>query len=141
MAIQRIDTIPSRAAELPYAPAVKVDSPVTMYFLGGATALPLYHNHPHVPEECVLPDDIVEQTHRVMRNIQGVLEHLGLTWRNVVKTTEYITDIRDADLMHATMDEYYRGWTPAATMVAVNNLSAPGCRFELDAIAVGPPTP
>ncbi|GII96996.1 hypothetical protein [Sinosporangium siamense] len=39
---------------------------------------------------------------------------------------------------NTAMDEYYRKWTPAATMVAVNNFSAPGGRFELDAIAMGP---
>ncbi len=33
-------------------------------WMSGATAIPLYHRHPHVEEQCVLPDDIREQTRR-----------------------------------------------------------------------------
>jgi|SRR5690606_9012395 len=135
VSITKVDPDPDATVFMPYAPAIRVTGATTTLYLSGATALPLYHHHPHVPEECVLPDDIVEQTHRVMRNIERVLTHAGMTWRNVVKITEYLTDIRDADAIHAVMGEYFGDWIPASTMVAVNNLSAPGARLELDMTA------
>lgn len=137
VSISKVEPEPDAGVFMPYAPAISVTGAATTLYLSGATALPLYHQHPHVPEECVLPDDIVEQTHRVMRNIEQVLRHAGMGWRNVVKITEYLTDIRDADAIHAVMGEHFGDWIPASTMVAVNNLSAPGARIELDMTAAG----
>ncbi|WP_349897731.1 RidA family protein [Parafrigoribacterium soli] len=135
--LEQIQLDPSKAHWLPYAPAIKVPANSEYYFLSGATAIPLYHMHPHIDEECVLPDDIQEQTRRVMRTILEVLEFNGLTWKNVIHVYEFLTDMRDADLIHATMGEFLAGtdWNPADTMIGVNTLSAPGARFELDVIA------
>ena len=90
-------------------------------------------------EEHVLPDDIREQTRRAMEDIKLSLDACGLTWRNVVKVTKFLTDMREADAMHEVMGEYFGDWKPASTMVCVNNLSAPGSRVEIDIIAVAPP--
>lgn len=127
---------PEEAKNMPYAPAVYVPPGTHMYFISGATASPLYHQHPHVREEHNLPDDIAEQTRRCMENIKLILDQAGLTWRDVVKVTKYLTDMRECDDMHAVMNEYMDGWKPASTMVAINNLSSPGARVELDMIAV-----
>ena len=35
---------------MPYAPAIKVTGGTTVY-LAGVTAAPVYHHHPHRPEE------------------------------------------------------------------------------------------
>lgn len=136
--VTEVHSNPERAAEMPYAPAIEVREPSMLMFLSGATALPLYHQHPHVPEEQVAPDDIVEQTRLVLANIKSVLDARGMTWRNVVKVTKYLTDMREADAMHATMREEFGDWRPASTLVCINNLSSPGARVELDMIAVGP---
>lgn len=135
MSISQIQPEPARAGWLPYAPAIEVDTPGTLVFLSGATALPLYHRHPHVPAETRLPDDITAQTRAVLANLQRVLDERGLTWRHVVKITEYLTDIRDADEVHSVMGEVFGDWFPASTMVVVSALSAPGARVELDMIA------
>ena len=129
---------PERAAEMPYAPAVEVREPSVILFLSGSTASPQYHAHPHVREEHVLPDDIAEQTRRSLKNIAEVLESTGMTWRNVVKVTKYLTDMREMDAMNAVLNEAFGDWRPASTLVCVNNLSAPGARVELEMIAVGP---
>lgn len=129
---------PARADEMPYAPAVEVPQGAVIVFISGATPSPLYHQHPHQPEEHVQPDDIREQTRRALDNIKLVLDSRGLTWRHVVKATKYLTDIREADGMHEVWREYFGDWQPASTMVAVSNLSSPGARVELDLIAVGP---
>ena len=126
---------PERAAELPYAPAIEISRPEKIYYLAGATAVPLYHQHPHIPEETVLPDDIREQTRRVMESLKLVLDDLGLTWRNVVRVTKYLTDMREANDVHAVMQEHFGEWKPTSTLLCVNNLSSPGARVEIDMVA------
>lgn len=135
---QVIHPDPSRASEMPYAPAVEVVQADNIIFISGSTPSPMYHQHPHVPEEHIQPDDIREQTRRALAGVKLVLDARGLTWRNVIKVTKYLTDIREADAMHEVMREYFGDWRPASTMVAVNNLSSPGARIELDMIAVAP---
>ena len=72
-------------------------------------------------------------------DIKLSLDACGLTWRNVVKVTKFLTDMREADAMHEVLGEYFGDWKPASTMVCVNNLSAPGSRVEIDIIAVASP--
>jgi enamine deaminase RidA (YjgF/YER057c/UK114 family) len=61
-----------------------------------------------------------------------------MTWRNVVKVTKYLTDMREMDAVNAVLSETFGDWRPASTLVCVNNLSSPGARVELDMIAVAP---
>lgn len=140
-AITGIETVhpdPSQAEHMPYAPGISVTSGSEILFLSGATASPLYHQHPHVEEEHVLPHDIASQTRRVMDNIKLILDYKGLNWGHVVKVTKYLTDMREADEMHAVMAEYMGDWRPASTMICVNNLSSPAARLELDMIVMVP---
>jgi len=139
--IEEVHPEPERAAEMPYAPAIEVTGAGQMVFLSGATASPLYHQHPHVKEEHVLPDDIEEQTRRAMENLKLVLDAKNLTWRNVAKVTKYLTDMREADAVNRAMNEYLGDHRPASTLICINNLSSPGARVELDMIAVGPSEP
>ena len=136
--LEEVHPDPARAAEMPYAPAIEVTEVDNLLFISGCTPSPLYHQHPHIPEDHVLPDDIREQTRRAMESVKLVLDARGLTWRNVVKCTKYLTDMREADAMHEVYREYFGDHRPASTMVCVNNLSSPGARVELDMIAVGP---
>ena len=75
--IEEIHPDTSQSEFMPYAPAVKVQGAQELLFISGATASPLYHRHPHVAEEHVLPDDIKQQTHMAMANIKLVLDHQG----------------------------------------------------------------
>ena len=136
--IEAIQPIPEQAATMPYAPAVSVQMPAELIFISGSTASPLYHRHPHIPEEHIQPDDIREQTRRAMENIKLVLDYKGLTWRNVVKVTKYLTDMREIDALHQVMNGYFGDWRPASTTLCINNLSSPGARVEIDVIAAGP---
>jgi 2-iminobutanoate/2-iminopropanoate deaminase len=136
--ISQVHPKPEEAANMAYAPAVEVLEPGGFLFIAGATASPLYHKHPHVPEEHVLPHDMKEQTRRALANIKMVLDAKGLTWRDVVKITKYVTDMRDMDDMYEVLTEHFGDHRPAGTLVAINNLSAPGARIELDMIAALP---
>jgi 2-iminobutanoate/2-iminopropanoate deaminase len=139
--VEEVHPLPDRAAEMPYAPAIEVTGAGRILFISGATASPLYHQHPHVKEEHVLPDDIEEQTRRAMESIKMVLDARQLTWRHVAKVTKYLTDIREMDAVNRTMNEYLGDHRPASTLLCVNNLSSPGARVELEMIAVGPSEP
>jgi 2-iminobutanoate/2-iminopropanoate deaminase len=139
--LEEVHPLPERADEMPYAPAVEVVGAERILFLSGATASPLYHQHPHVKEEHVLPDDIEEQTRRAMDSLKMVLEARGMSWRHVAKVTKYLTDIREMDAVNRTMGEYFQGHRPASTLLCVNNLSSPGARVELDMVAVSPSAP
>jgi 2-iminobutanoate/2-iminopropanoate deaminase len=141
-AIEKVATvvqpIPEREREMPYAPAVHVDGPADILFISGATASPLYHQHPHVAAEHRHASDIETQTRRAMDSIKMILDHQGLSWRHVVKVTKYLTDMRDMDGMVTVLASYFGDWKPASTTICINALSTPGARVELDMIAIKP---
>jgi 2-aminomuconate deaminase len=139
-ALKEIQTIPERHVDMPYAPAIRVESPGDMLFISGATPSPLYHKHPHVLDEHDHPNRIEDQTRRAMETIKTILDHEGLTWTDIVKVTKYLTDIRDQDGMVAVLKDYFGAWTPASTTICVNALSTPGARVELEMIAIFPRT-
>jgi 2-iminobutanoate/2-iminopropanoate deaminase len=136
--IGEIHTEPERVADMPYAPAVRVEAPGDLLFVSGATPSPLYHKHPHDWSEHDHPNDIREQTRRAMRTIESILRHEDLAWTDVVKMTKYLTDMREIEVMSATLKEFLGDWSPASTTVCVNSLSTPGARIEIDVIAVFP---
>lgn len=133
-----IHTKPERYHDMPYAPAIRVESPGDLLFISGATPSPLYHRHPHVPEEHVHSNDIYDQARRAMATIQSILDHEGLSWSDVVKMTKYHTDIRDMAMVGEVLKEFMGDWHPASTTICVNQLSSPGARIEIDAVAVFP---
>ena len=77
---------------------------------------------------------IVEQTERVMQNIQEVLSAAGVSWNEVVKTTVYLNDLSN----FPTVNDVYGKWLgdarPARSTVQVTALPR-GALVEIDAIA------
>lgn len=136
--IKEIQTQPERKPDMPYAPAIRVESPCGLLFISGATPSPLYHKHPHDISEHSHPNAIEDQTRLAMETIKSILDHEGLKWTDIVKVTKYLTDIRDQDGMVKVLKEYFGDWTPASTTVCINQLSTQGARVELDMIAAFP---
>jgi enamine deaminase RidA (YjgF/YER057c/UK114 family) len=139
--VEPVHPRPEEAEKMPYSPAVKIVGACDLMFISGATASPLYHHHPHRDEEHVHPHGIEEQTRNAMEAIKSILDHVGASWRDVVKVTKYLTDMRDCDGMHAAMRPYFGEWQPASTMICINQLSSPGARVELDMIVALPRSP
>lgn len=83
----------------------------------------------------IVEGGIVEQTDRVMENLQEVLRAAGATWSDVVKTTVYLNDLSN----FPTVNEVYGKWLgdarPARSTVQVTALPR-GALVEIDAIAV-----
>ncbi|HJP85820.1 MAG TPA: RidA family protein [Gemmatimonadaceae bacterium] len=77
---------------------------------------------------------IVEQTNRVMQNLQEVLSAAGVGWNDVVKTTVYLSDLSN----FPTLNEVYGKWLgdarPARSTVQVSALPR-GALVEIDVIA------
>jgi len=134
MTLEPIHPHPPQHA-MPFVPGIKVANIGTLVFLSGATANPLYHKHPHDPAEMTPPEDIREQTRRVMENLKLVLEASGATFQDVVKVTKFLTRMDEQDAVWSIMQEYFGDHLPTSTTVEVSGLVVPGLRVEIDMIA------
>jgi len=83
----------------------------------------------------IVDGGIVEQTERVMQNLQQVLEAASVSWKDVVKTTIYLHDISH----FPSVNEIYGKWLgdarPARSTVQVSGLPRGGL-IEIDAVAI-----
>ena len=77
---------------------------------------------------------IREQTDRVMRNIQAILEEAGSSLENLVKTTIYIVDFDDFGDLNDVYRRFVGGNPPARATVEIKSLPQ-GALVEIDAIA------
>ncbi|MFZ5450463.1 MAG: Rid family detoxifying hydrolase [Thermodesulfobacteriota bacterium] len=78
--------------------------------------------------------DIVVQTVQVIQNIKAVLAAAGLTLKDVVKTTVYLTDMANFMEMNRTYGEFFPEHPPARTTIQAGALPK-GAAIEIDAIA------
>ena len=79
--------------------------------------------------------DIVEQTRQMMTNIQAVLESCGLKFENVVKTTVFMTDLKDFTTFNEIYAEYFPSNPPARSCVQVAALPK-GALVECECVCV-----
>jgi 2-iminobutanoate/2-iminopropanoate deaminase len=121
---------------MPYAPVVRVRPGGDLLFVSGATALPLYHEHPHDHAALDPPSDVREQARLVMENLKRALEASGATFADVVRTDVFVTDMDDQDEIGAVMGRYFDGGYPASTLVQIGRLVDPRLKLEVSAIAV-----
>lgn len=82
--------------------------------------------------------DPVEQTHKVMQNIQQLIEEAGGKMEHLVKVVVYITDVRHREAVYRTMGGYLKGIYPVSTGLVVQALARPEWLVEIDATAVIP---
>ena len=80
---------------------------------------------------------IEEQTHLIMKHLQAVLKAAGATFKDVVKTTIYVTDMSVYARINTTYGSYFSDPFPARETVCVKELPA-GAKLEISMIAVRP---
>lgn len=120
---------------MPYEPVIKVRPNAALYFISGATALPLYHQHPHQPSNLHPPDEVREQTNLAMRNISDCLQAASLEFSDIVRMDCFLTNMADQDAIGEVMSTYFNGNYPSATMVEVRSLVDPRLKLEVNVIA------
>lgn len=83
----------------------------------------------------LVSDDIEAQTHRVLQNMQAVLNSAGASLSSVIKTTVFLTHMSDFQAMNAVYAGYFEGHAPARSTVAVAELPRKA-RVEIECIAL-----
>jgi enamine deaminase RidA (YjgF/YER057c/UK114 family) len=122
---------------MPYAPAIKVKGGTTVY-LAGVTAAPVYHHHPHRPEEFdAMPRDMAGQARAALENLKRGLDAVGATFADIVKAERFVTDLSDQDALNRAWADYFQDAKPTTTTVQVVRLATdPRCLVEINAVAV-----
>ncbi len=122
---------------MPYAPAITVTGGKTV-FLAGVTAAPVYHHHPHRPEEFdSMPTDMEGQSRAALDQLRRSLEAVGAGFSDVVSANRFVTDLGDQDSLNKVWAEYFGDSKPTTTTVQVVELATdPRCLVEINAIAV-----
>ena len=122
---------------MPYAPAIKVSGGISVY-LAGVTAAPVYHNHPHRPEEFdLMPKDMSGQARATLENLKRGLDSVGASFADIVTANRFVTDLTDQDSLNKVWMEYFGDSKPTTTTVQVVQLATDQrCLLEINAIAV-----
>ena len=63
--------------------------------------------------------DISEETHQVMHNLKHILQAAGMTFRHVVKTTIFLTDMHQFGAVNEVYGKYFDSDFPARETVQV----------------------
>jgi 2-iminobutanoate/2-iminopropanoate deaminase len=77
---------------------------------------------------------IKEQTRQSLTNVKAILEEVGLTMSNIVKTTVFMADMNDFAEMNSIYAEFFTEPYPARSAVAVKTLPK-GALVEIEVIA------
>lgn len=82
--------------------------------------------------------DAARQAEHIYGVIETILAAAGATLDHVVKTTAYLSDIRDYPAVNAVRNRVFAGREPASTMVEVAKFVHPEARIEIEAVAIRP---
>lgn len=122
---QIISTDRAPAAVGPYSQAVKVGD-----FIYTAGQIPLE------PQTGSLVEGGIEaQTRQAMENLSAVLEAAGSSLTQVVKTTIFVTDIKDFATVNQVYGSFFSDRPPARSTVQVAALPL-GAGVEIEAVAI-----
>ncbi|MBI5327875.1 MAG: RidA family protein [Deltaproteobacteria bacterium] len=83
----------------------------------------------------IIKGDIGEQTRLVLKNISGILKAAGADLNDVVKTTVYLTDLKNFAHMNQIYGEFFTATFPARATIEVSSLPK-GVNVEIEAIAI-----
>ena len=124
MTINEIKTQNAPAAIGPYSQGMSSNG---FLFLSGQIAI-----NPENGE--VIKGSVTEQTGQIIRNITALLSAANLDFKNVIKTTCFLTNMDDFNEFNAVYSKYFIN-KPARSCVAVSALPK-GVSVEIEVIAV-----
>ena len=110
----------------PYNQAIKIDN---MLFISGQVAINPKNNE-------LIKSSISDETDQVMKNLSAILEEASMDFRNVVKTTIFLSDMSYFNEVNNIYGSYLKeGQEPARETVAVKTLPKE-VNVEISMIAV-----
>lgn len=84
--------------------------------------------------DTVFPGSVAEQTEYLMKNIEAILKAAGLQFKDVVKTTIYLTNMSDFAAVNQVYASYFTENPPARSTIGVAAL-AKDAQVEIEVIA------
>lgn len=120
-----ISTKAAPAAIGPYSQAVRAGG---LVFLSGQIPLDPVSGQ-------MIEGDIAAQTDRVLKNLGAVLDAAGCTFDDVVRTTIFLTNLADFQVVNECYGRYFNAVSHARATVQVAALPR-GANVEIDAIAL-----
>lgn len=109
----------------PYSQAIQAGP-----FLFCSGQIPL---HPNGVE--IVGEDVATQAVQVMKNIEAVLKAANSDFSKIVKTTIYLTDMKDFPAVNEVYGKYFPEVPPARSTVAVAGLPK-GVKVEIEVLAL-----
>lgn len=107
----------------PYSPAVEVDN---LVFTSGQIGTTQDGNF--------AGESVEEQCKQALQNLSTVLESAGVSIKNVIKTTVFLTQMSDYPVVNQIYADFFGNTKPARSAVSVKELPK-GAKFEIEAIA------
>lgn len=109
----------------PYSQAVLVGN--TLY-VSGQIALDAHSGE-------MIDDNITEETHQVMKNLEAILRAAGSSFDKVVKCSIFITDMLQFATINEAYGQYFKEQAPARETVEVSRLPK-NVNVEISCIAI-----
>ena len=81
-----------------------------------------------------LCEGVENQAHQAMKNLGAILKEAGLTYAAILKTTVFVTDLKDFAKVNAIYESYFEGAFPARSCVQVAALPLGG-QVEIECVA------
>ena len=121
-----INTTKAPSAIGPYNQSIRVND---ILFISGQIPL--------VPKTMeLISGNIEEETHQVMKNLESIIKKAKMSFKNVVKATIYLDDMKNFSTVNEVYGSYFeKGDEPARETVAVRSLPK-RARVEISMIAV-----
>jgi 2-iminobutanoate/2-iminopropanoate deaminase len=121
---EAVSTSTAPAAIGPYSQAIRAGS---LLFVSGQIPL-------DPASGALVEGDVRVQTHRVFRNLAGILEAAGSSLDRVVRATVYLADMNDFTAMNDVYGTYFSAPAPARSTIQAARLPR-DARVEIDVIA------
>ncbi len=118
-----------------FVPAIKAGG---LLFVSGVTAAPVYHDHPHRPEEFdSIPESAEAQAKLAFEHLDAALRAGDTEPSRVVSLTRFFVDVEgDQDAVNRVQGDYFQGHLPTSATVEVSRLATdPRLHLEIHAIA------
>jgi 2-iminobutanoate/2-iminopropanoate deaminase len=109
----------------PYSQAVLSNN---MLFVSGQIALDSESGE-------LINNNITEETHQVMKNMDAILSEAGMSFKNVVKCSIFIKNMGDFSTINEAYGQYFKSEPPARETVEVSRLPK-DVNVEISCIAV-----